>query len=94
MAYKQYPQVYITINEQTILMKNSYGWYTAEYIQTMNIPRCDSDTTRKSNWYSATQCKKIKLPATEDEKPVAASRARHGYYLLFERDYNIPFNEL
>ena len=50
MAYKQYPQVYITINEQTILMKNSYGWYTAEYIQTMNIPRCDSDTTRKSNY--------------------------------------------
>ena len=47
MAYKQYPQVYITINEQTILMKNSYGWYTAEYIKIMNIPRCDIDTTRK-----------------------------------------------
>ena len=37
MAYKQYPQVYITINEQTILMKNSYGWYTAEYIKIMNM---------------------------------------------------------
>ena len=73
MPYKYYPPVYVTINGKEVEMKNSYGWYSAEYIQTMNIPRCNIDVERKPNWYSATQCKKIKMPVTENETPVAAA---------------------
>ena len=94
MAYRQYEMVYTEINGKRIIMKNSYGWYDAEYIKAMNIPRCNIDITRKPNWYSATQCKKIKMPVTEGEKPVAASRAMHGYYLVFERDHNVSFRDL
>ena len=94
MPYKYYPPVYVTINGKEVEMKNSYGWYSAEYIQAMNIPRCNIDIVRKPNWYSATQCKKIKMPVTEGEKPVAASSAMHGYYLVFERDHNVSFRDL
>lgn len=94
MAYRKYKPVYITINGKEILIKNHYGWYTAEYVKAMNIPRCKIDVKREDNWYSATQCKKIKMPVVEGEKPVAASTAMHGYYLVYERDYAIPFDKL
>lgn len=94
MAHRHYEEVYTIVNGKEVLMKNHYGWYSAEYIEAMKLPRCLIDVERKPNWYSSTQCKKIKMPVQEGEQPVACSRAMHGYYLVYERDYDIPFNKL
>lgn len=85
---------YIEVDGKKIYIKNSYGWYSAEYVKAMKIPRCKIDIQRKDNWYSATQCKKIKMPISIGEKPVACSASQNGYYLLYERDYPISFRDL
>lgn len=64
-------------------MINQYGFYTANYVRMSRKPYLTEE--RQKNWYSKTQCKKMKKPVADGEEPVAFSRAMHGYYPLYER---------
>lgn len=84
MGYKRYKPIYGNINGKEMKIMNDYGFYTAEYVKTTGKPYKGID--RKKNWYSKTQCKKIKMPVKDGEEPVAFSIAMHGYYALYERE--------
>ena len=75
--------VYITIDGKKIIKINRYGCFSAEYVKLTGKPYLKKD--RKKNWYSKTQCLKMKKPIEKDEEPVGFSRAMHGYYGLYER---------
>lgn len=85
MGYRRYKPVKININGKEIEMINSHGCYSAEYVRNSGKPYKAED--RKENWYSKTQCLKMKKPVLEGEEPIAFSRAMHGYYPLYQRDY-------
>lgn len=84
MGYKRYKPIFTNVNGKEIKMINSYGYYTAEYVKSTGKPYKSDE--RKDNWYSKSQCKKMKQPVKENEEPVGFSIAMHGYYALYERD--------
>lgn len=85
MGYNRYEEVYTTINNKNIIMINSYGYFTANYVRETGLPMKE----RKDNWLSKSQCNLIKKPVGEEELIdgiVGFARAMHGYYALYERN--------
>ena len=85
MGYRRFKETYTTINDETIMLTNSYGYFSAQYVKSTNLPI----GRLNPNWISRSQCKLIKKPVTEEELIdgiVGFCRAMHGYYGLYHRD--------
>ena len=88
-GYNRCPELCIEHGNKLIIMINSYGYFSGEYVRATGLPFSKSE--RQSNWLSKTQCKIIKQPVLEDEEYngiVGFARAMHGYYALYERNIN------
>jgi len=66
VGFKRYKPIYANVNGEEIQMINSYGFYTANYVKTTGKPYKAKD--KKNDWYSKTQCKKMKMPVSKDEE--------------------------
>ena len=85
MGYKRYDETYIVVNNEIIVLTNTYGYFSAQFVKSTNLPI----GRLNDNWMSKSQCKAIKKPVNEEEVLnglVGFCRAMHGYYGLYYRE--------